>query len=65
MVRIMVGAKYSVNSADFLRSTAAGAALATVGLDGDLELCAALDRYSLVPEMKEKQISIPGTTKEA
>jgi 2-phosphosulfolactate phosphatase len=45
--------------ADFLLTTAAGAALETIGLGGDLEHCAALDRYSFVPEMKEKQISIP------
>ncbi len=49
--------KYTVD-AEFLRSTAAGAALVEVDLDGDLELCASLDRHSLVPEMKERRIGV-------
>jgi 2-phosphosulfolactate phosphatase len=49
--------KYTVD-AEFLRSTAAGAALEAVDLDGDLELCASLDRHSLVPEMKERRIGV-------
>ena len=50
--------KYSVD-AEFLRSTAAGKALIGVGLEGDLELCASLDRHSLVPEMRERKINVP------
>lgn len=49
--------KYSVD-ADFLRLTAAGKALVEVGLDGDLELCASLDRHDLVPEMRDRRIGI-------
>ena len=49
--------KYTVD-AEFLRSTAAGAALVEIGLDGDLDLCASLDRHSLVPEMKERRIGV-------
>jgi len=49
---------YPVDS-EFLRSTAAGEALIEVGLDGDLELCASLDRHTLVPEMNERRINIP------
>jgi 2-phosphosulfolactate phosphatase len=52
-------------SAEFLQSTAAGRALEAVGLEEDLEHCAALDRYSSVPEMKEKQIGLPGEKKES
>jgi len=48
---------YPVNP-EFLRSTSAGKALIEVGLDGDLELCAAMDRHTLVPEMRERTISI-------
>jgi 2-phosphosulfolactate phosphatase len=46
-------------SVDFLRSTGAGMALAEVGLEADLELCASLDRHAFVPEMRERRISIP------
>jgi len=53
-----LASKYTVD-AEFLRSTAAGKALIEVGLDGDLELCASLDRHALVPEMRERRISIP------
>lgn len=53
-----LASKYTVD-ADFLRSTAAGEALVKVGLEGDLDLCASLDRYSLVPEMRERRIKIP------
>jgi 2-phosphosulfolactate phosphatase len=44
--------------ANLLRSTAAGRALSEVGLDQDLEVCARVDRYALVPEMRERQIRI-------
>lgn len=50
--------KYTVD-VEFLSSTAAGKALVDVGLDGDLELCASLDRHTLVPEMRERRINIP------
>jgi 2-phosphosulfolactate phosphatase len=45
--------------AEFLRSTAAGKNLLSIGLEKDLELCASVDRHSLVPEMKERRITIP------
>ena len=48
--------KYPVDVA-FLKSTSAGKALGRIGLDGDLELCAEKDRHSLVPEMRERQIT--------
>jgi 2-phosphosulfolactate phosphatase len=63
-VALELASAHSV-SAEFLRSTAAGAALEAVGLDKDLELCASLDRYSFVPMMTEKQISVPGGKKKA
>ncbi len=47
----------------FLRSTAAGAALVSIGMDGDLELCAAVDRRGVVPEMMERRIALPGGRK--
>ena len=45
--------------ADFLASTAAGRALAEVGLERDLDVCAVRDRYTLVPEMRSRKISLP------
>ena len=44
----------------FLRSTAAGKALGMIGLDEDLNLCGELDRHALVPEMRERRISVLG-----
>jgi 2-phosphosulfolactate phosphatase len=52
--------KYPLDE-EFLRSTAAGKALADVGLEGDLELCASMDRHNLVPEMRDRRIVVaPG-----
>ncbi|CAN5733950.1 2-phosphosulfolactate phosphatase family protein [soil metagenome] len=45
--------------ADFLRSTAAGAALVEVGLGEDLDACARSNRHSLVPEMMDRVLSVP------
>ncbi|MFH1764805.1 MAG: 2-phosphosulfolactate phosphatase, partial [Gemmatimonadota bacterium] len=53
-----LASKYTVD-VDFLRSTASGKALVQVGLEGDLDLCASLDRHPLVPEMRERKINIP------
>ena len=50
--------KYTVDEM-FLRSTMAGRALVAVGLEGDLALCADLDRHAFVPEMKDRRISLP------
>jgi 2-phosphosulfolactate phosphatase len=47
--------------ADFLRSTAAGAALVDIGLGGDLDACARSNRHSLVPEMMDRVLSVPKT----
>lgn len=46
-------------AADLLRETAAGTALVEVGLEADLERCAEVDRYRLVPEMHDRMISLP------
>lgn len=54
-VALDLAEKYSPDEA-FLRSTLAGRALEEIGLDGDLALCASMDRYDVVPEMKERQI---------
>jgi 2-phosphosulfolactate phosphatase len=43
---------------EFLRSTAAGRALEEIGMEGDLAFCAALDRHSIVPEMRERRIGL-------
>jgi len=45
---------------DFLRGTAAGAALVEVGLGEDLVHCATRDRHALVPEMRDRMIRLPG-----
>lgn len=57
-VALDMALKYSMN-ADFLRSTTAGEALLELGLEGDLELCASVDRHAMVPEMRERQLG-PG-----
>ena len=44
---------------DFLRRTAAGAALVEVGLEADLALCAEIDRHSLVPRYIDHRIVLP------
>ncbi len=52
-------AKVYEPNANLLRQTAAGAALVEVGLAADLQLCADIDRYRLVPEMQERMIRLP------
>jgi len=49
---------FSLDAA-FLRSTAAGAALVDIGLEGDLESCARANRYTLVPEMEDRVLRLP------
>lgn len=44
--------------AEFLARTAAGKALADVGLESDLPLCAAVDRHPLVAEMEDRSIRV-------
>ena len=46
-------------SAELLRETAAGDALVEVGLGADLQQCAEVDRYQLVPEMDDRMIRLP------
>lgn len=53
--------KYPVD-VDFLKTTSAGKALERVDLVADLDLCADVDRHELVPEMRERQISLPSGT---
>jgi 2-phosphosulfolactate phosphatase len=43
-----------------LRATAAGAALVEVDLGDDLAVCAQVDRHSVVPEMHDRMIRLPG-----
>jgi 2-phosphosulfolactate phosphatase len=45
---------------EFLQATAAGAALVAVGLGDDLSVCAQMDRHSVVPEMHDRMIRLPG-----
>ncbi len=45
--------------ADVLRRTAAGSALVDVGLEGDLALCAEVDRHDLAPRYIDKMIVLP------
>ena len=47
-------------SAGMLARTAAGRALAHVGLASDLALCAKADRYQIVPMMYDRVITAPG-----
>lgn len=45
--------------ASFLHGTDAGGALVELGLGADLELCAQLDRFPVVPTMRDRQIVLP------
>lgn len=40
----------------FLASTAAGRALAEIGMDGDLALCAGMDRHDVVPRLVDQAV---------
>jgi 2-phosphosulfolactate phosphatase len=40
--------------ASFLGTTAAGRALIEIGMEGDLEVCAEVDRHTVVPEMEDR-----------
>ena len=43
----------------FLASTSTGQRLIEIGMREDLELCAEIDRYSVVPEMDDRVIQLP------
>lgn len=58
-VALDLAEKYTPDEA-FLRTTLAGKALEGIGLDGDLALCASVDRHDVVPEMKERRIGLVG-----
>ena len=45
----------------FLAETAAGRTLADIGLAGDLEICAHVDRHGIVPEMTDQAITAQGS----
>ncbi len=51
--------------AAFLAGTRAGRRLIEIGLRDDLEHCAQLDRYRVVPEMEDRVIRVPPTSSEA
>jgi len=42
-----------------LRRTAAGRAIIEIGLGGDLDFCADIDRFDVVPEFKDRKITLP------
>lgn len=42
----------------FLSDTAAGRALLGIGLGDDLDICAHVDRHSIVPEMRDRAITL-------
>lgn len=46
-------------NAHFLASTATGRHLIEIGLREDLDLCAEIDRHSVVPEMNDRVIQLP------
>ncbi len=56
---VLTLAKVTDVNVEVLRETAAGAALVDVGLEADLERCADIDRYQLVPEMNDRMIRLP------
>ncbi|MEJ2185884.1 MAG: 2-phosphosulfolactate phosphatase [Gemmatimonadota bacterium] len=42
-----------------LRRTAAGQAIIEIGLEGDLDFCADVDRFDVVPEFEDRKITLP------
>jgi 2-phosphosulfolactate phosphatase len=42
-----------------LRRTAAGQAIIEIGLEGDLDFCADIDRFDVVPEFMDRKITLP------
>jgi len=42
----------------FLADTDGGAALAEIGLEGDLELCGQVDRHEIVPEIRDQALTV-------
>jgi len=48
-------------NAHFLASTSAGQHLIEIGLREDLEVCAQIDRHSVVPEMDDRVIQLRST----
>jgi 2-phosphosulfolactate phosphatase len=55
---LAIAEAYPLNP-EFLRSTAAGAALVEIGLAEDLPVCAERDRHGFVPELVDRMIRIP------
>lgn len=47
-------------SVDFLSGTKGGKAIESIGLGGDLALCAEVDRCSVVPEMRDQALVVEG-----
>ena len=47
-------------SAEFLRSTAAGASIESIGLGEDLIICAEVDRHDVVPELQDGSLTAMG-----
>ena len=48
-------------NAHFLASTSTGQHLIEIGLREDLEVCAEIDRHSVVPEMDDRIIQLRST----
>jgi len=49
-----------VPDAAFLRGVSAGIALAEIALEADLDVCAAVDRHAIVPEMRDQSLVVGG-----
>jgi phosphosulfolactate phosphohydrolase-like enzyme len=45
--------------ATFLASTAAGRSLVELGMEGDLETCAHVDRHVVAPVMRDGMVRLP------
>ncbi|MBI4410184.1 MAG: 2-phosphosulfolactate phosphatase [Gemmatimonadetes bacterium] len=55
---LMLGARYSRSPARLLRRTEAGKQLASIGHAADVAFCAEVDRHKVVPELRERQITL-------
>jgi 2-phosphosulfolactate phosphatase len=55
---LSLGRRYRKALVRMMRGTAAGRQLLDIGLADDLAFCADVDRHDIVPELREREISI-------
>jgi phosphosulfolactate phosphohydrolase-like enzyme len=54
---MLIDKKYGTNIKRMLKSSAHGLALIEAGFDGDIDVCAELDTYAVLPVYQDRQIT--------